>query len=145
MPNSQGGGEAAFRGLDYQKKIIAYLSLGMLSKEPPIRNSVACERLDDIEVEEDSKLIYYQVKSTTESSLPKSKIIDSIKLFSSIQSNKNEEKFNEYILISNAKIRKFNNNLVKHSFDPLDNVVKDEIKSLEEVKTKNELLKRVYF
>ena len=145
MPNSQGGGEAAFRGLDYQKKIIAYLSLGMLSKEPPIRNSVACEHLDDIEVEEDSKLIYYQVKSTTESSLPKSKIIDSIKLFSSIESNKNEEKFNEYILISNAKIRKFNNNLVKHSFDSLDNVIKDEIKSLEEVKTKNELLKRVYF
>jgi hypothetical protein len=35
MPNSQGGGKAAFRGLDYQKKIIAYISLGMLSKEPP--------------------------------------------------------------------------------------------------------------
>ena len=47
MANSQGGGEAAFRRLDYQKKIIAYLSLGMLSKEPPIRNSVACEHLDD--------------------------------------------------------------------------------------------------
>lgn len=70
MPSSQGGGEAAFRGLDYQKKIIAYLSLGMLSKEPPIRNSVTCEHFDDIEVEEDSKLIYYQVKSTTERSMP---------------------------------------------------------------------------
>lgn len=68
-----------------------------------------------------------------------------MKLFSSIESAKNGEKFNEYILISNAKIRKFNDNLVKHPFDSLDNEIKDEIKSLEEVKTKNDLLKRVNF
>lgn len=55
ISHSQTGGEAAWRGLDYQKKFIAYLSLEMLLLNRPIRR-ITCEHLDDVEVEED----YYQ-------------------------------------------------------------------------------------
>src|SRR5687767_6523660 len=103
---SQRGGESTFRGLGYQTKFIAYLSLEMLSQKCPIKK-ITCEHTDDIEVQEDSKLIYYQVKSTSQSTLPKSKIIDSIKLFSLTESN-NREKYNKYVLVSNAKIGSFN-------------------------------------
>ncbi len=90
---SQRGGEAGWRGLDYQKKFIAYLSLEMLLQNQSIKK-ITCEYLDDIEVEEQSKLLYYQVKSTTNTILPKSDIIDSFKLFSSIESRNEKSRYN---------------------------------------------------
>jgi hypothetical protein len=54
--HSQRGGVAGWRGLDYQAKFIAYLSMEMLLKKTIKR--ITCEHLDDIEVEEDSKLLY---------------------------------------------------------------------------------------
>ena len=104
--NSQRGGESAFRGLDYQKKFIAYLSSEMLRGTQPIKG-ITCEHLDDIEVEQnDSTLRYYQIKSTTSHTLSKSQIIESVKLFLSIQARKGTDASQEYILLSNAHIRK---------------------------------------
>lgn len=80
----------------------------------------------DIEVEKDSKMIYYQIKSTSSPSLPKPDIIESIRLFSSIEAI-NEKKYNEYVLVSNANIRNIHrDDMVKRPFSYLD----DEITSL---------------
>jgi hypothetical protein len=100
----QTGGEAAFRGLDYQKKFIAYLALEMLlGKRPIVR--ISCEHQDDIEVEEnDSILTYYQIKSTKRRTLAKSKIIEALNLFLSIQAMKKANRVNNYVLVSNADI-----------------------------------------
>ena len=143
ISDSQKGGEVAFRGLDYQKKFIAYLSTEMLLTKPRIKR-ITCEHLSDIEVEEDSKLVYYQVKSTTKNTLSKSKVIDGIKSFSLIDSNKKKDSANEYIIVSSANIAnisKFNDILVKH---PLDDEMKNEIESLEGIVVRNRLLERIY-
>ena len=142
ISDSQKGGEAAFRGLDYQKKFIAYLSTEMLLTKPRIKR-ITCEHLSDIEVE-DSKLVYYQVKSTTKNTLSKSEVIDGIKSFSLIDSNKKKDSANEYIIVSSAniaKISKFNDILVKH---PLDDEMKNEIESVEGIVVRNGLLERIY-
>jgi hypothetical protein len=65
---------------------------------------ISCELKDDIEVEEDSKLVYYQIKSTTKESLPKNKIMDSIRLFCTINSSSQKPQSNEFVLVSNTKI-----------------------------------------
>ena len=96
---SQRGGEAAWRGLDYQKKFIAYLSLKMLLEKQSIKR-ITCEHLDDIEVEEQSKLLYYQVKSTSNSSLPKS---DLIALSNFRQSNRYSEIQKRNIIFNDFK------------------------------------------
>lgn len=69
--NSQSGGESTFRGLDYQKKFIAYLCTELLLENSKIKK-ISCERLDDIEVEEDTRLVYYQIESTSREALPRS-------------------------------------------------------------------------
>jgi hypothetical protein len=142
ISDSQKGGEVAFRGLDYQKKFIAYLSTEMLLTKPRIKR-ITCEHLSDIEVEEDSKLVYYQVKSTTKTTLSKSEVIDGIKSFSLIDYNKKKDSANEYIIVSSANIAnisKFDDILVKH---PLDNEMKNEIESLEGIVVRNRLLERI--
>jgi Cap4 dsDNA endonuclease len=87
VSRSQSGGVATWRGLDYQKRYIAYLAIQMLSDQKQIKR-ITCESLDDIEVEEESKIVYYQVKTTTSDALKDSKIIDSIKLFAFYRSYK---------------------------------------------------------
>ena len=56
---SEKGGESTFRGIDYQKKFIAFLCLGMLGQVSSIKR-ITCEHNDDIEIYEDSLLKYYQ-------------------------------------------------------------------------------------
>src|SRR5690348_16784837 len=104
---SQSGGVANIRGLDYQKKFIAYLCTEIVSGKRDIKR-ITCEYKDDIEVEEDSKLVYYQIKSTTDHSLRKEKIMESIKLFSdTYKSNSGRSAHNEFVLVSNARIMNF--------------------------------------
>ena len=143
--NSQRGGESAFRGLDYQKKFIAYLSSEMLRGTQPIKG-ITCEHLDDIEVEQnDSTLRYYQIKSTTSHTLSKSQIIESVKLFLSIQARKGTDASQEYILLSNAHIRKITKDLlVLYPFKNLDYEIKKEIGSLKEVQSTNHL-EKIFF
>ena len=54
---SQKGGESNFRGTDYQKKFIAFLCVRMLNEDKI--KKVTCEHLDDVEVQEVSKLVRY--------------------------------------------------------------------------------------
>jgi hypothetical protein len=42
VQKSQRGGETAFRGLDYQKRFIAYLAMEMLLGNKPIK-TITCE------------------------------------------------------------------------------------------------------
>ena len=141
---SQRGGIATWQGLDYQKGFITYLSIRMLSEGHQIIR-ITCEDLDDIKVEEESKISYYQVKSTTSPTLSPKEIRNSIKLFSSIEANNIHSKMTEYILISNAKIKKLPNNMGIHPFSKLDEETKEDIRALSEVQTRISFLDRVYF
>lgn len=142
--NSQRGGESIFRGLDYQKKFIAYLCTEMLLGKRKIER-ISCEHLDDIEVEEDSKLVYYQIKSTTQDSLPSSEIINSIELFSSTNNSAfGNSPYHEYVLVSNARIQKFADSMRRHPFNQLDDEFKNKIKLLEKIRTRSEFLQYVY-
>ena len=108
---SQKGGESNLRGIDYQKKFTAFLCVRML-KEDKIKE-VTCEHLDDVEVQEVSKLVYYQIKSTSGNVLSKSEILDSFGLFLSNDGRVKERPANrEYVLVSNGIIRKFSDILV---------------------------------
>ena len=115
----------------------------MLSQKHHIKR-ITCEHIDDIEVQEDSELTYYQVKSTTSNTLRKSEIVDSIRSFSSIESTK-RGKYNKYVLVSNVKIGNFDDKMEMTQFTHLDNKIKEEISSLAEIKIRHEFLKRVYF
>ena len=140
---SETGGEATFRGMDYQKKFIAFLCLKMLEQASSIKR-ISCEHNDDIEIYEDSLFKYYQIKSTTENTLRKKEIIDAIKLFLSIESNETNNDYNEYVIVSNANIGGIKKLLVKH---PLQNINKNiliTINSLEGITTKNDILSRIY-
>lgn len=142
--NSQRGGEFAFRGLDYQKKFIAYLCTEMLLGKRKIKR-ISCEHLDDIEVEEDSKVVYYQIKSTSQDSLPRSEIINSIELFSSTNNSAiAKSPYHEYVLVSNARIRKFGDSMVMHPFNQLDDEIKNKIKLSEKIRTRSEFLQNTY-
>ena len=135
--------ESNFRGMDYQKKFIALLCLWMLRDGKILR--VTCEHVDDVEVQEGSKVVYYQIKSTSKSSLPKSEILDSFKLFLLNGSSVNGEQIDrEYVLVSNARIEKFNDNLTRHPFDELDPQTKTKIKSLQGFNGRIDILKRTY-
>jgi uncharacterized protein YjbI with pentapeptide repeats len=124
--SSQKGGESTFRGMEYQKKFAAYLCVEMLNGKI---KRVTCERLDDIETEEDSKIIYYQIKSTIQDSLPKGEILKSFNLFFSIdESNKGTLK-KEYVLVCNKRIGKFKEPMQKCFFNELDNEIQQDIKS----------------
>lgn len=140
--NSQRGGESGFRGMGYQSKFIAYLSSEILLEKRKIE-TVTCEYEDDVKVKEDSKLVYYQVKSRGQNSLPKSEILDSIAHFAVIESTKNE-RHNEYVLVSKANISKFNDILVRHRFDELDTKIKNQIESLKDIKARKKFLERVF-
>lgn len=127
MSASQKGGESTFRGMEYQKKFAAYLCVEMLNGK--IRR-VTCEQLDDIETEEDSKIIYYQIKSTTQDSLPKGEILKSFKNFSSIDGSNNGTPKREYVLVCNKRIgKKIKELMQKYSFNELDNDIQQYIKS----------------
>ena len=61
MDSSQRGGESNFRGMGYQKKVIAYFATQMLRGRLPI-TKIICEYLDDIEIHcNDSNISHYQV------------------------------------------------------------------------------------
>jgi Cap4, dsDNA endonuclease domain len=141
---SQRGGIATWQGLDYQKRFIAYLSISMLSEGNQIIR-ITCEDLDDIKVEEESRIIYYQVKLTDSPTLQLHKICDSIKLFSSIEAKKTHSKRTEYVLSSNAKVRKLPNDMGLHSFSELDEEIKKIIRAMSEVRPRISFLDRVYF
>ena len=51
------GCAANWKGLDYQKKFIAFLAVGMLSEDSVIKR-ITCENVEDVEVEEESKNVY---------------------------------------------------------------------------------------
>lgn len=141
---SQTGGTSALIGFDYQKKFVAYLALGLLKKDPYIRR-ITCEHLDDIEVEQNTKIVYYQIKSTTGHTLPMAKIIESIKLFASIEAL-NDKKNSEYVLVSNADIRNIRlDDMIKHPYMELDDEIKNVICALEEIRAGNSFLERVFF
>lgn len=131
ISRSQRGAKATWEGLDYQKRVVAYLAIKMLSEGHQIIR-ITCEELDDIEVEEETKIIYYQVKLTSSRSLSTTEIHDSIKLFSSIEANKIHSKRTEYILISNAKIMKLPDDMGTHPFSELDERSKSDIRALAE-------------
>src|SRR3954464_13265841 len=100
---SQIGGESNWRGMRYQKRFAALLCCNMLCGENIAR--VTCEHQNDIEVEKDSKLIYYQIK-ISKGSLARSGIRDSFALFLE-NSVHNQSTDKEYILVSNNKIGDF--------------------------------------
>ena len=125
---AQKGGESTFRGMEYQKKFAAYLCVEMLKGKI---KRVTCERLDDIETEGDSKIVYYQIKSTTQDSLDKREILKSFKLFSSIDESKNGTPTKkEYVLVCNKRIEKFINPMEKNFFNDLDDDIQQRIKSI---------------
>ena len=64
-------------GYGISKKFAAYLCVQMLNDDKI--KKVTCERLDDIETEEGSKTVYYQIKSTIGDSLSKGEILKSFK------------------------------------------------------------------
>jgi hypothetical protein len=133
ISKSQRGGEDSNRGMDYQKRFAALLCCKMLL-EGKIKR-VTCEHLDDIEVEEETKIIYYQLKSTKCNSLRKKDIIKSFKLFSDIDSyNKGDTKEKEYVLVSNARIDTASELEVKVSFNELSEAIKKEIKLINGLK-----------
>lgn len=106
---------------------------------------ITCEELDDIKVEEESKITYYQVNLTSSPTLLPKEICNSMKLFSSIEANKTHSKRTEYVLISNAKIKKLPDNMGTHPFNKLDEETKEDIKTLAEVRPRISFLDRVYF
>ena len=140
---SQIGGESSFRGFDYQKKFIAFLCIKMLKQASSIK-SITCEHNDDIEVREDSKLKYYQVKSTLDNKLPNTRIIDAIKLISSNEPIEDKANYNEYVIVSNANIAGITELGVEYSINNIDEKLLQTIRSLEEIKSKEHILERVY-
>jgi hypothetical protein len=128
-PRSQRGGEANWKGMGYQKKFIAYLCCDMLLRNNIKR--VTCEHLDDIEVEVDSKLVYYQTKSTTQSTLSRREIRESFELFlenNNTGSSRLTNKDIEYILVSNARIGNFTARDRIFPFKDLRESIKNEIR-----------------
>lgn len=114
----------------------------MLLGKRPIK-SITCEHKDDIDVEEDSKIKYYQVKSTTTiNKLPNYRIIDAIKLFSSIATNENDD--NEYIIVSNGNIPGIKELGVLYPFNKIEEKTLQRILSHKEIKSKKHILDRVY-
>jgi hypothetical protein len=63
----------------------------------------------------------------------------------SIEATNANTKPTEYVLISNARIKKFPSNNAKHLYHELDDKTKKEINSLDEVKPRISFLDRVYF
>ena len=72
--------------------------------------------MEDVEVEEESKIVYYQVKLTDKNTLRTSEFKDSIKLFASIEAKSSDSKYSEYVIVSNAKIGEFSDNRVRHNY-----------------------------
>lgn len=141
--SSQIGGESNLRAIEYQKKFVAYLCVQMLRDEKI--KKVTCEHLNDIEVQHDSKLIYYQIKSTSRNTLPKSEILDSFRLFLSNDNYaKGKSTDKEYVLVSNAKISSFHVNFERHSFSELDDKTKHEIRFSLGLDGTNDFLKRTF-
>jgi hypothetical protein len=130
--------------LEYQKKIIAYLAIGMLSNGSRIIR-ITCEDLDDIKVEEVSKIIYYQVKLMSSRTLSSTEIYKSVELFSTIEASITHKKRTEYVLTSSAKIRSLPDDMGTHPFSKLDDKFKEEIMALDAVQPRISFLDRVYF
>jgi hypothetical protein len=101
--------------------------------------------MDDIKIEEESRIIYYQVKLTGSPALPLRKICDGVKLFSSIEAKNPQTKRTEYVLSSNAKIRKLPDDMGVHPFSELDEETRKVIRALPEVESRVSFLDRVYF
>jgi hypothetical protein len=107
---------------------------------------IVCEHLDDIEVEENNSILkYYQIKSTQNKTLPTSKIIDSIKLFLSIQKTTPLDMKDQYILVSNANIEELTKEcLVVYPFSKLRYDIRKKIAVLKQNENK-ECLKKIFF
>lgn len=99
---SQTGGEGSFRALTYQKKFLAYLCLLMISGKNSIK-SITCEQDDDVLVQEESTIKYYQVKSTINDSLRIGKVYEAIELFL-CNENKQDDANAKYVIVSGSKI-----------------------------------------
>jgi hypothetical protein len=107
---------------------------------------ISCEWKDDILVEEDSKFVYYQIKSNINDSLSRSEIMDSIGLFCTINNPADHvSQYNEYVLVSNARIANFRDPWIKYSFNRLNKEIKDKIESLESIRDNIEILQNIYF
>jgi hypothetical protein len=102
----------------------------MLLEELPIKR-IICENLNDIEIEENSKMIYFQVKSTSAPSLARSAIIESVQLFAAIEARNEEMKYDEYVLVSNSNINKIHDSMIKHPFSELDENLRGDIYALD--------------
>jgi hypothetical protein len=143
ISRSQRGARATWEGLDYQKKYIAYLAIKLLSKDNNVQR-IICENLEDIEVEEHSKIVYYQVKSTSSNTLSSHEIADSIKLFLQIEAEKRGTKAREYVLVSNAKIGTFDDYNVRHQYEELDDMIKQRVNDLKGINDQDSFLEKVY-
>lgn len=142
MFQSQRGGIAAWRGLEYQKKIIAYLAIAMLINGSKIKR-ITCEDLDDIKVEEESKITYYQVKLTSSRPLTSTEIHKCIGLFSKIETSIAHSKQAEYVLISSTKIKNLPDDNGIHTFSKLDEKSREGIMALDLVQPQISFLNRV--
>jgi hypothetical protein len=140
---SQKGAAANWKGLDYQKKFIAFLAVEMLSEDSLIKR-ITCENVEDVEVEEESKIVYYQVKLTDKNTLRTSEIKDSVKLFASIEAKGSDSKYSEYVIVSNAKIGEFSDDRVRHNYTELDNTLKKQVSDLDEVGRESSFFERLY-
>jgi hypothetical protein len=118
--------DAVFSGSSYQKKFIAYLSLETILETQPVKG-ISCKDTHSIIVDDGSKLIYYEIKDTTEISLAKSNILDGIKLFSSIESTAHKMRYGEYVLVSSTGIQRINDEMVRHPIVQVGDDIKNAV------------------
>jgi hypothetical protein len=141
--SSQRGGEALASGKSYQNKFFAYLCSTMLLDKKYMK--IICEHFEDIEVQEDSKTVFYQVKSSKGNTLPRNEIIDSYKSFlrtDHLCAEPKQTKRIEYVIATNAKIANFEDFMVRHKYSELDDDLKSKIGAIAGIN--DDLLKRTY-
>jgi hypothetical protein len=72
--------------------------------------------------------------------------MDSIGLFCTINNPADHvSQYNEYVLVSNARIANFRDPWIKYSFNRLNKEIKDKIESLESIRDNIEILQNIYF
>ncbi|HXS60155.1 MAG TPA: dsDNA nuclease domain-containing protein, partial [Candidatus Sulfopaludibacter sp.] len=99
--DSEKGGKNAIRGFDYQKAIIAFLSVRMYCKKVELLR-IICEYKNDIETENiNHDLWSWQIKSTNLTKLSKEEILKSLDLFYELNRNNN---YSRFILVCNKDI-----------------------------------------
>ncbi len=95
------GGQNTIRGFDYQKAIIAFLSVRMYCKKVELLR-IICEYENDIETENiNHDLWSWQIKSTNLTKLSKEEMLKSLDLFYELNRNNN---YSRFILVCNKDI-----------------------------------------